>query len=398
MRVLIIHNSYQRPGGEDAAVRAEAAMLESGGHRVIRYFRSNDEIQLQTLAEKASMAARTMWSMEAYRAIRQLVRSERPDIAHCHNLFPLISTSAYSACRAEGIPVVQTLHNFRLLCPGGALFREEETCEQCLRMKSLLPGVIHGCYRGSRPATALLASMISFHRRVGTWTERVDAYIALSEFARRKFAEGGLPSSKLEVKTNVAPAQEKPRVVGDSAVYVGRLAPEKGLMTLLTAWKLANISNPLRIIGDGPLRSELEAEAARFGLNQVHFDGQLDHDSVLDAIRSSRFVVFPSECYENCPMAIIEAFSFGVPVIASRLGAAAEMVDDGQTGRLFEAGNIAELARILTRSFANSQEIEFTGINARAEFERKYESTKNLKALEQIYSRAVERRKVAQLN
>lgn len=393
MRVLIIHNSYREPGGEDAAVRSEAKLLESAGHVVIGYFRSNDEIRLETLSEKADLTVRTMWSLEAYRAIRNLVRRERPDVAHCHNLFPLISTSAYSACRDEGIAVVQTLHNFRLLCSGATLFRSGRPCEDCLRLKTMLPGVLHGCYRQSRAATALVASMVGFHRSIGTWEDSVDVYIALSEFARRKFEEGGLPGSKIEVKYNLTELGAKARVAGECGVFAGRLAPEKGISTLLKAWKAADVRHPLRIIGDGPLRRDLEGEREVLGLSQVCFEGQAEHDRALDAIRSSRFFIFPSECFENCPMAIIEAFACGVPVIASKLGATQEMVEDGRTGRLFEAGNADHLAEVLKWAIANPERVEWMGRNAREEFERKYEPVRNLKTLERIYVRAMEREK-----
>jgi glycosyltransferase involved in cell wall biosynthesis len=393
VRVLIIHNSYRQPGGEDAAVRSEAAMLESAGHVVIGYFRSNDEIRLETLTEKADLTVRTMWSLEAYRAIRNLLRRERPDVAHCHNLFPLISTSAYSACRDEGIPVVQTLHNFRLLCSGATLFRNGRPCEECLRMKSMLPGVVHGCYHQSRAATALVASMVGFHRSIGTWEDNVDVYIALSEFARRKFEEGGLPGSKIEVKCNLTELDAKSRVAGDFGVFAGRLAAEKGISTLLKAWKAADVRHPLRIIGDGPLRRDLESEREMLGLSRVCFEGQAEHDCALEAIRSSRFFIFPSECYENCPMGIIEAFACGVPVIASKLGATQEMVEDGRTGRLFEAGNAEQLAEILKWAFANPERVEWMGRNAREEFERKYEPARNRETLERIYVRAMEQRK-----
>lgn len=398
MRVLIIHNSYQYPGGEDVAVRAEAAALESAGHKVIRYFRSNHAIAMETLSQKAKAAANVMWSSEAYGTIREIIRRECVDIAHCHNLFPLISPSAYSACQDEGIPVVQTLHNFRLLCPCATLFRSGGKCEQCIRMKNLFPGIVHGCYRESRSATALVASMLAFHRGIGTWETKVDVYIALSEFARRKFEEGGLAGSRIEVKCNLTNPSTRARVGGDFGVFVGRLASEKGVATLLRAWKASGTSYPLRIIGDGPLRCGLERECEDLRLNQVHFEGHLDARSALEAIQNSRFLVFPSECYENCPMTILEAFACGAPVIASRLGSTEEMVEDWRTGRLFESGNADQLAAILNWAFANRGAFDSIGQNARAEYEAKYEPTQNLRALERIYERAIAFRKRAPLN
>lgn len=379
-------------------MRAEASALETAGHKVIRYFRSNDEISLETLTQKAKAAANVMWSSEAYRAIRKVIRRECVDVAHCHNLFPLISPSAYSACRDEGVPVVQTLHNFRLVCPGATLFRNGGKCEECIRMKNLLPGVIHGCYRESRAATALVTSMLAFHRSIGTWETNVDVYIALSEFARRKFQEGGLAASKIEVKCNLTDLSARARVGGDFCVFVGRLSSEKGIATLLRAWRASGTPYPLRIIGDGPLRSRLEGECEQLGLNQVRFEGYRDRRSALEAIQNSRFLVFPSECYENCPMTIIEAFGCAVPVIAARLGAAEEMIEDWRTGRLFEPGNADQLAEILNWAFANPHMTDWMGQNARVEYELRYEPARNLRDLERIYERAIALRKRAQLN
>lgn len=392
MRVLIIHNKYRSYGGEDAAVRGEIAMLESAGHTVIRYFRSSGDVSLDTLTKKASFATNLMWSGETYRAIQALICRERPHVAHCHNLFPLISTSAYSACRNEGVPIVQTLHNFRLFCPGSTLFRDGHVCEQCVTMGSVVPSIIHRCYQGSCAATTLMASMLEFHRHFGTWKRSVDVYVALSEFARRKFQEAGLNGSHIEVKSNPSSLEWSPRSATDSAVFVGRLSGEKGVATLLKAWKAADVALQLRIIGDGPLRAELERECATLQLNRVRFEGHLEHGLAIEAIRSSRFVVFPSQCYENCPMTIIEAFACGVPVFAAHLGAAAEMIEDWRTGRLFTPGNLDQLAQILKWAFANRDATEAMGQRSRVEFELKYDSAQNLRLLERIYERAIARR------
>jgi glycosyltransferase involved in cell wall biosynthesis len=398
MRVLVIHNSYRFHGGEDAAVRAETAMLESAGHTVIRYFRSNREVGLVNIAQKAVIATNAIWSLDSYRTTREIVRRERPDVAHCHNLFPLISPSVYSACHDEGIPVVQTLHNFRMLCPGATLFRDGRPREKCLQTRSSLPGVIHGCYRDSHAATAFVAAMSAFHRNISSRKTYVDVYIAVSRFARQKFVQNGLSGCEIEVKYNLTCPNAMPRGGGDFGLYAGRLASEKGISTLLNAWKTAGLRIPLRIAGDGPLRDDLERECARLGLNNVRFDGHLDHNLVIEAMRNSRFVVAPSECYENCPMAIVEAFACGVPVIAARLGAAEEMVEDGRTGWLFEPGNAKQLAETLKLACANPAETESMGGNARAEFLVKYGPARNLPALERIYKRAIELRNLASLN
>lgn len=240
--------------------------------------------------------------------------------------------------------------------------------------------------------------MSALRRNVSKWKPYVDVYIALSNFARQKFEQNGLSGCEIEVKYNLTCPNAKPRAGGDFGLYAGRLATEKGVMTLLKAWKSAALHIPLRIVGDRPLRQDLEGECARLGLDNVSFEGHHDHNFVMEAIQNSRFAVVPSECYENCPMSIVEAFACGVPVIAARLGAAEEMVEDRRTGRLFEPGNAKQLADILKCLCANPEETEIIGRNARAEFTLKYGIARNLVALERIYRRAIDLRDRASLN
>src|SRR3954452_18720116 len=197
MKILVVHNFYQQPGGEDRCLEAEVAMLRAHGDEVIQYTADNDPIDGMN---RLKAAARTVWSRPAARELRDLIREHRPAVAHFHNTFPLISPAAYYACRAERVPVVQTLHNFRLLCPNALFFRDGKVCEDCLGKAVPWPGVVHGCYRGSRTATAAVAAMITPHRALGTWREMVDVYIPLTEASRQKFIAGGLPANKLVVK------------------------------------------------------------------------------------------------------------------------------------------------------------------------------------------------------
>ena len=190
MKILVVHNYYKQPGGEDQCVAAEVALLKAHGHEVIPYSVRNDSID--TLG-RLTVASRTIWSRSAYREVRQLIRTHRPQIAHFNNTFPLISPAAYYAARAEGVRVVQTLHNFRLLCPNALFFRNGRVCEDCLGRSFPWPGIAHKCYRGSRMASAAAAAMVAVHRVLGTWREAVDVYVALTEFSRQKFIAGGLP-------------------------------------------------------------------------------------------------------------------------------------------------------------------------------------------------------------
>src|SRR5216684_1739453 len=266
MKIIFIHNSYQQRGGEDVIFEQEVELLKSHGHAVVVYRRSNSEIHGYPRLRHLVLVKRTIWASDTREEVARLIRREEPDLVHVHNTFLMISPSIYSACGDAGVPVVQTLHNYRLLCPGAYLMRNGNTCNQCVR-GTLLHSVVHGCYRDSRPATATLALMLALHRARQTWTTMVDRYIALSKFAVRQFVEGGLPVHKMAVKPNFV--QPDPGIgsgSGEYAVFIGRLSPEKGADILLNAWKRVRSSIPLLIIGDGDIRW---ANAARRSIRGI---------------------------------------------------------------------------------------------------------------------------------
>ena len=244
-KILMAHNYYQILWRGRKFFRAEKSMLEHMGHQVITYTRSNDDIQVGGLKNKAKLFIDTIWSRQSYENLVQLIRKHKPDIAHFQNTFPLISPSAYYACRAEGIPVVQSLRSYRLICSNGFFFRDGKICEDCMGKALPLPAVIHACYRNSRLQSSAVVSMLSYHRAIRTWRTQVDLYIALTEFSRDKFIQSGLPPEKVIVKPNYIPDPGIGVYPGDYAIYVGRLSSEKGIMTVLEAWKeVRNI--PLR--------------------------------------------------------------------------------------------------------------------------------------------------------
>jgi glycosyltransferase involved in cell wall biosynthesis len=389
MKILLIHNRYQQRGGEDVVYEQERELLESHGHQVVTYERNNSELLDHSIFERLVMPAKTIWARGAYHEIRELVRKERPQLAHVHNTFVRISPSAYAACREERVPVVQTLHNFRLVCPAANLFRDGKVCEDCLE-SGLWQGVRHACYRGSFAATAATALMLTVHRAARTWLDGVTAYIALTEFSKRKFVGAGLPRKKIHVKPNfVAPDPGPKEEFGDYAVYVGRLSPEKGVKTLLHAWRRLRTAIPLEIIGDGPLRRELERMVFECSTSNVVFKGRLSSDETRSRIRSARLLVLPSECYENFPMTVVEAFSCGTPVVCSRLGAMQEIVNDHATGLHFTPGKPDELARTLEWAWSNPQQIRAMGIAARRDYKQKYTGEQNYLALMGIYRQAL---------
>ena len=390
MKILIAHNFYQQRGGEDGVMERESGILLSNGHEILNYFRRNNEIQDYSLLQKIRLASGTVWAPDTYSSLRRILRDERPVIAHFHNTFPLISPAAYYACAEAGVPVVQTLHNYRLLCPAATLLREGKVCEACLGRSVAWPGVVHGCYRGSRAATAAVAATPAVHRMMGTWREKVDVYVALTEFARRKFAEAGLPAERIVVKPNfVAHDPGAKRRTGEYALYLGRLSEEKGPLVLLEAWARLGEGIPLKLAGDGPLKQELRREIGAWSLNGVELLGQVDSEEVVGLLHGACFLVLPSICYENFPLTIAEAFACGVPVIASRLGSMAEIVADGKTGLHFEPGNAADLAAKVEWAWVHPEKMEEMGWAARCEFEEKYTRAANYRRLTEIYEMAM---------
>ena len=390
MKILVIHNTYQQSGGEDVVAEAEVLMLRNAGHQVVMYHRSNNEINNFEWQEKIIFPKQVIWAKKAIHDLRGIIYKEKPDAAHFHNTFLMISPAAYYACQEAGVPVVQTLHNYRLLCPAATFFREGRVCEDCLGHTLPWPGVLHACYRGSRAETALVASMLTFHHQAGTWQKKVDVYIALTEFARRKFIEGGLPPEKIVVKPNFL--NQDPGI-GESereyAVFVGRLSTEKGLRTLLKAW-LTLKEIPLKIIGDGPMTDEIKMFVKTNQLeNSINILGRCSRQEVYAQIKGSRFLVFPSEWYEGFPITILEVFACGKPVIASQLGAMAEIIKDGKTGLFFEVGNSGDLASKVRQLLKNPQAYAEMGKNARVEFETKYTAEKNYEMLMRIYEKAI---------
>lgn len=383
MRVLMLHNLYQQPGGEDVVVEQERVLLESQGHEVQLLTESNERIG--GLGAYISTACNSIYSRSSGRTISKTIAEFRPDIIHVHNFFPLISPSAYFACERAGVPVVQTLHNFRIICPGATLFRSGHVCEDCLGRQVPWPGVRHKCYRENFLGSAAVATMISIHRGTGTWANKVSGYIALTRFARHKFISGGLPPAKLFIKPNFL--LEDPGLGardGNFALFVGRLSPEKGVRTLISAWKSLPDKYFLKIVGSGPLERELRSIAGEH--SNMEFLGRLPRESVYALMDHAQFLVVPSEWYESFPVVVAEAFARGLPVIASNIGSLAELIDDGRTGFLFQPGNADELAFSVHRAFEHKDEMDSISQSARMEFQSKYTAQRNYESLMQIYS------------
>lgn len=382
----MVHNRYLARGGEDESVDAELRLLQRAGVHATLFEVDNKRIaQLGRLRT----AARAVWSPEMYRRVRKAVRDGGYDVVHVQNFFPLASPAVHAAAGAEGAAVVQSLRNYRLSCVNGLLFRAGAPCEACLGRAVPWPGVVHACYRDSHAGSAAVAAMIAVHRAAGTWNRRVDLYIAASAFARTKAIDGGLPGDCIVVKPNfVASDPGCGTGQGGYALYVGRLAPGKGVETLLAAWRRLTVALPLWIVGDGPLRPLVERTAEVDP--RIKWLGQLPLEEVNARMGEATFLVFPSEGYETFGRTVVEAFAKGTPVLCTDRGAGAELVDEGRTGCHFRAADVADLASTATRMVARPDDLARMRRHARAEYESKYTAALNLELLLDAYARALE--------
>lgn len=384
MRILSVHNRYQIRGGEDECREAEEDLLRERGHQVDTYEEDNARVSDLGLLR---VALRTTWSNQSHKAVRQRTNTQCYDVMHVQNFFPLISPSVYYAAAANGVPVVQTLHNYRLLCPNALFFRDGQVCEDCLDKLVPWPGVVHGCYRDSVTATATVAAMLVTHRALSTWEKKVDLYTTPSEFARRKFIRGGIPADKIVVKPNfVSPDPGIGEEGGKYALFVGRLSAEKGLGTLLAAWDKLQSRLALKIVGDGPLDSALREKTS--GLSNVQWLGRQPLDQVYQLMGAAKFLIIPSEWYETFGRIVIEAFAKGTPVIAANIGAIAELVDHGRTGLLFNPGDSSDLTSQVDWALCHPEQLALMRDEARAEFETRYTAERNYRRLIEIYARA----------
>jgi glycosyltransferase involved in cell wall biosynthesis len=388
MRILSIHNRYQIRGGEDESREAEEQLLRDHGHQVDVYEEDNDRVsQLGHL----QVAARTVWSVESYHKVRKILQQSDYDLIHVQNFFPLISPSVYYAAQAEGVPVIQSLRNYRLLCANGFLFREGQVCEACLNHKIPWPGIVHRCYRESLPGTVTVSAMQMVHRTLKTWTKQVNLLITLTEFSRRKFIQAGFPGEKIVVKPNfIANDSGVGTGKGGYAFYVGRLSPEKGINTLLSAWQQLGNHIPLKIVGEGPLSPQVQQAAAE--CPQIEWLGRQPLETVYQLIAEAQFLIFPSQWYETFGRVAIEAFVKGTPVIAANIGAIAELVQDQKTGLLFNPGNYQDLVEKVQWALAHPQQVQQMRIQARSEFEAKYTPQQNYRQIMAIYQRVMTER------
>lgn len=379
LRVLLVHNRYQTSGGEDAAVERDTAALTRAGHVVEAVTFENDRIV--SAPQRLRTALEAAHAPGAIAAVAAKARTFRPDLCHAHNTFPLVSPGVHAAVRGLGIATVQTLHNFRLVCANGMLTRDGRPCELCLD-GSPYTAVRYACYRGSRLGSIAVARMIDVHRRADTWTRHVDRFIALTPFARGFFERAGLPPLRIRVRPNGLPDPGPPMPGPRSGIlFVGRLTPEKGVDVLAAAARVSRAA--VTVIGEGPRADDLAREP------RLRLLGRRDRAAVQAAMAEAAAVVVPSLWYEGLPMVIAEAFAAGTPVIASRLGGLADLVEDGVTGLHVTPGDAADLARALDRITDAPEAARDMGRMARQVYERDWAEDVTTRALVSIYAEAI---------
>jgi glycosyltransferase involved in cell wall biosynthesis len=385
VNICVVHNRYREPGGEEQVFAAEVALLKEHNHSVVTYVVHNDD-----LPDKGpvALAAMTVWNPESGRILYELFKEHRIDVAHFHNTLPIISPAGYYAARRAGAAVVQTIHNYRLVCAGAMLTRNGHTCEDCLGKVVPWPAVAHGCYRGSRAASGAVAAMLTAHRLIGTWSRAIDVYIALTGFGKSMLVAGGIPEHRIVVKPNFIDSDSGMGTGdGNYALLVGRLTPEKGVMVALDAWVRHYPGIPLKIVGDGPLRASVEA-AAR-STQFLEWLGRQPRNRVLELLRSATMLIAPSIWYEGLPLVIVEAFAAGLPVVASDHGSLATIVANGRTGFLFRPGDALDLAKKAGRLHERPDEREQMRNAARAEYVQRYTAEQNYENLLAIYAQAI---------
>ena len=383
--ILQVHNRYQIPGGEDTVAENERRLLEAQGHRVVRYFRDNKEMKDFSLLQKLLLPVTTVFNPRTYREVRRLIRTEHIDIVHVHNTLNLISPSVYYAALAEGVPVVQPVHNFRLLCPGATFYRDGHICEDCLH-GGLGCAVKHSCYRGSRLQTLACVISTKIHRMTGIYGKL--NYICLTEFNREKLLNlKQVRPERVYVKPNFVENDPEPILPEErrrnQMVFAGRLEKLKGVDVLLKSWKLLGENAPQLILcGTGPLEDWCRDYIREHAVQNVQMRGFTPNAEVRRLMAQSRALILPTRCYEGFPVSIVEAFSVGTPVLCSDLGNAGSIVTEGVTGRKFQPDSPEDLARAVGTSGGMCE-------STYAQYLSGYTAERNYETLEAIYRQAL---------
>ena len=382
-RILIVHNRYQIPGGEDTVVQNELNMLRKYGHEVFYYERNNNEMKECGVRQKLSLPFNTIYSNQSKKEIKELIQKNRIDLVHVHNTLLLISPSVYDAAAECKVPVVQTIHNFRFICPNGLFYRDGHVCEDCLK-QGLNCAMKHGCYRHSKAQTLIVVEMLKRMRRKHVF-DRMHC-ICLTEFNKSKFIESGLfTESQISVKPNYVPAVDHILPYSDrknQIVFAGRLEEIKGIQFLLEVWKQFKEAPDLMICGDGPLEEECRKYTDLNQMSKVHLFGRVSHDTVISHMKESKATILASTVYEGFPMTIAESFSCGTPVIVPDFGNAGSLVQEDHNGFHYEPGSVSECIAAVQK-LLNTSSFDIDELAALCSEE------KNYTALMKIYDKAI---------
>jgi glycosyltransferase involved in cell wall biosynthesis len=389
MKVLFVHNFYQQFGGEDSAAIAERNLLESNGDEVLCFTRHNDEIKSYSVWDRAAFIPRTMYSHRTEREITQAVENFKPQVAFVHNVYPLISPSLYHSLYAMKVPIVQVVHDFRPFCPNGWFYVDGQICERC-KFGNYLHAVRHRCYKDSYLLSALYSATLAGNRMAGM-TDKVAAFVCLTNFYKQKMLEVGIPEKKIFIRPNfidpAAFAPDRPTPgSGEYALYLGRLSSEKGPLTVLRAFEqLRDV--PLKIVGTGPMEVEMKQFIRDRKLDHVEMVGFKSGEEKWRMIKNALFTIIPSECYENFPMVSLEYFSGGKPVIASNLGGLPHIVEDGKTGLLYRPGDATDLVEKVRFLLSQPARIAEMGMRGRQLAETRYGPQESYSNLMGIFQR-----------
>lgn len=385
MRVLVVHNRYRSafPSGENMVVDRDVVALRADGVEVGTYIRDSDEIAHFNLVKRAGLAVRPIYSFEDAGALKTQVRAFRPDIVHLHNPYPLISPAVVRVAKAEGVPVVQTVHNYRFACTNGLFFREGQVCTDCLGKRVPWPAVRNNCYRGSKTQSAIMAGSLAVHR--GTWYTMVDRFLPVSDFVASQLVAAGVPPEKIIVKPNAVPDPGDSAPMGEGFLFAGRLEEEKGISVLLEAWGMSKLGRlaTLTIAGDGSKRDAVEAAAGRD--SSIRYLGSVSAERVGQLLDDCAVRVVPSLWFEGFPLAVIESYARGRAVISSHPhGASATAVDD-DVGWVAPTPTVAGWAKVMGEAFHDRAGARARGAAARSLYRHAYLPGLVTRSLLEIY-------------
>lgn len=383
MRVLFLHSRYLSGpvSGENRVVEDEVSLLRGAGHEVGVL---SAEPIVGSRADRLRTAGSAVTSRRAARQVRDAVRERSVDVVHVHNVFPTLSPAVLPSAHEAGAAVVMTLHNYRLMCLPATFLRDGRICEDCLGATTLR-GVRHACYRESRGASAILAASLELHRATGSF-DAVTRFLAVGDFVKAKHVEAGIDGTRILVKPNFVSAQERRSGPGDRFLFIGRLASEKGLDTVLRAWERAPAAAALDVVGSGPDEEALRAMASSDP--RVRFLGQVEPDRIPGMLAGARALLVPSRWYEAAPRTIVEAYASGVPVIASDIGALPDSVEHAVSGFLVPPEHADAWAEAVG-SLLDDETSERLGDGAHGRWREQYSPEVGLAELESCYRVAI---------